>query len=159
MRRSHASIEQPHQHGGIADVTGARRVDERDAATPRAASQLSEHLLGSRSAKLLHISRLKVVPLGGIMPVPRAQFGGRSDLFLPCIDAGPGLGYAPRPEPVHQDAVAIRITCWLVCPLHDDSVAALPVHVFSLLKAEPLCMATWSVLSLLISYCGAAALA
>ena len=100
----------------VLGVSGA--VDEGQGAVPRPAPQLRQ--LRALRAQLLQVAAAELLEAARLMPEPLPQPGAGRQLLLPFVETGPLPGDATRPEPVDQDAMAVRRRRGLVGPLHAD---------------------------------------
>ena len=61
------------------------------------------------AAQFSEIALLEFRPFPGFMTEPLTQFGTGRDAPRPMVYAGLVPGESPRPDPIHEDAKAIRI--------------------------------------------------
>ncbi len=97
---------------GFVVLAVASAVDERQSADPRLAAERGQPR--TLAAKLLGVASLKLLKAARLVAKPLPQLRARGQLLLPAIELGPLARDSTRPQPVDQDATAIRGRRWLV---------------------------------------------
>src|ERR1051325_10092493 len=90
----------------------SRPEDECDAPARRERRDLSQQF--AVLTQLPFVAALELGPLLRIVSEPSPQLRRRRDLFHPLVDRRTSLTQATRPEPVDQNATAIRTRCRFV---------------------------------------------
>src|SRR3954447_26227746 len=106
------SPENIREDDGVVVLGVPGRVDERQRPAPRSPPQLREPR--AVAAQLLEVATAELFEAVRVVAEPPPQAGARGELLLPPVEPGTFAGDPARPEPIDQDAVAVRVVRRLI---------------------------------------------
>src|SRR5208337_3717597 len=119
-RLAHA-IQQIFEHGCVVVGFVLRRKQKREALSfVGQAIKRQQIFFGFRTRQLFQVTLAKKLPVVGLGVEPFAEFVGGSEISQPLDGGDVGFAQAARPQPVYQDAGAVRRRYCFVNSLHGD---------------------------------------
>ncbi len=106
LRLRQSAPQDLREDDGFVVLAVASAVDERQRLGPRHAAERRQP--GTLAAKLRDVASPELVKAARLVSEPLPQLGARCQLFVPLIELRPRARNPARPQPVHQQAVAVR---------------------------------------------------